>query len=300
MHHILQLNEKLGIEGEVEFRIGDHGALVAEVSNQRGSGSVAVQGAQVLTWSPTGQEPVIWLSDHASFKPGKSLRGGAPVCWPWFGPHKVDPDKPAHGFARNLDWEITETARVPEGTRILMRLVPGEEQQTLWPFQAQLTLEITMGERLRLELATENRGSSSFELTQAVHTYFHVGDIDAVRVEGLEGCDYIDKVGEEAVRRQEGPIHIDREVDRIYLGCPGDAVIVDPSLGRRIRVYKSGSGSYVVWNPWIEKSAALGDMGEEGYRQTICVETTNAATDVVSVAPGESYRLLTEYAVETL
>lgn len=300
MHHVLQLNERLGIEGEVEFRIGDHGALVAEVSNQRGSGSVAVQGAQVLTWSPTGREPVIWLSDHASFKPGKSLRGGAPVCWPWFGPHKVDPGKPAHGFARNLDWEITETARVPEGTRILMRLVPGEEQQTLWPFQAQLTLEITMGERLRLALATENRGSDSFELTQAVHTYFHVGDIDAVRVEGLEGCDYIDKVGEEAIRRQEGPIRIDREVDRIYLGCPGDAVIVDPSLKRRIRVSKRGSGSYVVWNPWIEKSASLGDMGKEGYRKTICVETTNAAADVVSVAPGESYRLLTEYAVQTM
>lgn len=121
----------------------------------------------------------------------------------------------------------------------------------MWPFEVAPTLAIDMGARLRLELITENRGKETFELTQAIHTYFHVGDIDSVRVEGLEGCDYIDTVGAEGIRRQEGPIAIDREVDRIYLGCPGDAIIVDRLLGRRIRVSKKGSSSYVVWNPWI-------------------------------------------------
>ncbi len=300
MYNAVQLNERLGFQDELVFRIADHGALIADVSNPEGRGSVALQGAQVLTWAPTGGEPVIWLSRDASFKTGKSLRGGAPVCWPWFGPHEEDPSKPAHGFARDLDWEVAETATVSGSTRILMRLVPGEKQRAMWPFEAVLTLAIDMGARLRLELTTQNRGTETFELTQAIHTYFHVGDIDSVRVGGLEGCDYIDKVGAERIRRQEGPIAIDREVDRIYLGCPGDAVIVDRSLGRRIRVSKKGSSSYVVWNPWIGKSATLGDMGVDGYRKMICVETTNAATDLVLLEPGETYRLATEYSVETL
>lgn len=293
-----QLSERLGIGNELVFRVGDHGALVAEVSNKQGSGSIAIQGAQVLEWKPRGQEPVVWLSAAARFTAGKSLRGGAPVCWPWFGPHPDDPKKPSHGFARNLDWEVLETESVPDGTRILMRLVPGEALRTVWPFAAELTLAVTMGTRLRLVLATTNRGQEAFEMTQAIHTYFYVGEVGGVRIEGLEGCDYIDTVGDEAVRRQTGPIYIDREVDRIYLRCPGDAVIVDEALRRRIRISKQGSESYVVWNPWIDKSAALGDMGTDGYRRMVCVETTNARNDRVAVAPRDTFRLVTEYAVE--
>ena len=300
MLEVASLNERLGIAGEVEFRIGDHGALVADISNAQGSGSVAIQGAQVLSWAPTGHEPVVWLSDDARFKAGKSLRGGAPICWPWFGARQDDPNKPAHGFARNLDWEPIETSRVPEGTRILLRLVPGKGQEAVWPHEAALTLAVIMGESLRLDLTTINRGKEPFELTQAIHTYFRVGEIDAVQVIGLEGREYIDTVGSHTVRRQDGPITIPHEVDRIYLDSPGDAIIVDQSLGRRIRVSKKGSGSYVVWNPWIEKSATLGDMGVDGYRSMVCVETTNAATDRVTVLPGDSYSLMTEYAVEPL
>lgn len=295
-----RLNERLGIESEVEFRIGNHGALVAYISNPKGNGNIAVQGAQVLSWTPTGHEPVVWLSDDARFKAGKSLRGGAPICWPWFGAHPDDPSKPAHGFARNLDWEPIETSRVPEGTRILLRLVPGKAQEDIWPHEAELTLAVIMGESLRLELTTTNRGKERFELTQAIHTYFRVGEIDAVQVIGLEGREYIDTVGSHTVRRQDGPISIPHEVDRIYLDCPGDAVIVDRSLGRRIRISKKGSRSYVVWNPWIEKSVSLGNMGVDGYRGMICVETTNAASDRIAVLPGDSYSLITEYAVETL
>ena len=298
MHNAGQLNERLGIQDELVFRIADHGALIADVSNPLGGGSVALQGAQVLSWAPTGQAPVVWLSDDAKFKAGKSLRGGAPVCWPWFGAHPDDSSKPAHGFARNLEWEPVETARVSGGTRILMRLVPGEAQWAMWPYAAELTLGIIMGKSLRLELTTNNVSKKQVELTQAIHTYFHVDEIDSVQVLGLEGHDYIDTVGTHAMRRQEGPISIGCEVDRIYLDCPGDAVIVDQSLRRRIRTSKKGSRSYVVWNPWSDKSAALGDMGLNGYRKMICVETTNAAANQVAVPPGGTFSLMTEYAVE--
>lgn len=295
------LNERFaGAGGGVEFTVGAHGALVAAVTNAQGSGTVAVQGAQILTWAPAGQAPVVWLSPAAGFKPGKSLRGGAPVCWPWFGAHATDASKPAHGFARNRDWEVLEVAPVAGGTRLVMRFIPGEAEAALWPHQAELTLTLTLGERLRADLTTRNTGDAPITITQALHTYFNVGDVSGVRVEGLEGCEYIDKTGSDARIRQEGPILIDREVNRIYLGCPGDVVIRDESLARRIRVSKTGSTSYVVWNPWAETGAAFGDMGEEGYRRMVCVETTNAASDSVTIAPGDTFTLTTEYAVESL
>jgi glucose-6-phosphate 1-epimerase len=300
MNDAVALNEQFSIPGELAFRVGDHGALVAEITNAGGSGSVAIQGAQILSWAPAGQTPVVWLSSAARFAPGKSLRGGAPVCWPWFGPHPEDPAKPAHGFARNLDWTVLETGSTDSATRLVMGLTPGETQRALWPHAAELTLTLTLGQRLRAELTTRNTGDAPVELTQALHTYFRVGDIAEARVHGLDGCEYIDKVGPEVRRRQEGPIAIAGEVNRIYLGCPGGVVIRDASLRREIRISKQGSASYVVWNPWAEQGAKFGDMGEDGYRHMLCVETTNAASDTVTVQPGDTCRLITEYAVEGL
>jgi glucose-6-phosphate 1-epimerase len=295
------LNQRFAIPGEVEFKVADHGALVAQVTNAKGSGAIACQGAQVLTWTPTGQAPVVWLSSDARFQPTKSLRGGIPVCWPWFGAHAQDPAKPAHGFARNLDWAVRETASTPEGTRIVFGFTPGEAQQALWPHNAELTLTVVLGDALRLVLTTRNTGAEPIVITQALHTYFRVGDIAAVHVTGLEGCDYIDKAisGDPRIR-QEGPIGIDREVNRIYLGCPGSVAILDEALGRRIVIDKSGSASYVVWNPWAETGAKFGDMGPDGYRQMLCVETTNAWDDTSTIAPGGTDELTSEYRVESL
>jgi glucose-6-phosphate 1-epimerase len=133
-----------------------------------------------------------------------------------------------------------------------------------------------------------------------LHTYFHVGDIGSVRVEGLDGCEYVDRAHGDAVHRQSGAVAIAEEVNRIYLGCPGDVVIADESLQRRIRVAKQGSSSYVVWNPWEATAATFGDMGDHGYRHMLCVETTNAWSDSIQVAAGGEFTLATEYSVEPL
>jgi len=300
MSDLAGLNERYGIDGELVFATGHHGAEVARIANAGGTAEIALQGAQVLTWAPAGQPAVVWLSPEARFAAGKSLRGGAPVCWPWFGPHPEDPAKPGHGFARNLDWQVLGAQRVAEGTRLVLGFVPGAAQQALWPYEAALELAVTVGERLSLALTTRNTGTVPLTITQALHTYFHVGDIAAARVEGLDGCEYIDKVDGGARRRQSGPVTIGGEVDRVYLGCPGEAVIVDEALQRRIRIGKSGSQSCVVWNPWAEKGAKFGDMGDDGYRRMLCVEATNAGDDVVTIASGRSFTLATEYSVESL
>jgi len=298
MSDLAGLNERYGIDGELLFALGHHGAEVARITNAGGTAEIALQGAQVLTWAPAGQPQVVWLSPEAKFVAGKSLRGGAPVCWPWFGPHPSDAQKPAHGFARNLDWQVVASERVPEGTRLVLGFLPGEAQSGLWPYRSELELAVTVGERLGLALTTRNSGNLPITITQALHTYFHVGDIAAARVEGLDGCEYIDKVDGGARRHQAGAVQIGGEVDRVYLGCPGEAVIVDDALRRRIRIGKSGSRSYVVWNPWAEKGAKFGDMGDDGYRQMLCVETTNAGDDAVTIEPGEVFTLATEYSAE--
>lgn len=296
----VSLDREFGIAGSVEFRTGDHDAVVADVRTGEATASIVLQGAQVLAWSPDGQAPVLWLSPAARFATGKPLRGGVPVCWPWFGDHPDDAAKPAHGFARNVDWEVVETARLDEAVRIVLRLIPQPAQREVWPHSAELTLTVTVGRRLRLDLTTRNTGAEPFTITQALHTYFHVGDIGATRVEGLDGKAYIDRIGDDARLVQNGPVTVTGELDRIYLDCPGTATVVDESTQRRIHITKQGSRSYVVWNPWVEKSARLGDMGDEGYRNMICVETCNAWDDVVDVAPGTDHLLSSEYSVEPL
>jgi len=270
------------------------------VETPQGTMEIARQGAQLLYWKPKGQAPVVWLSPQAQFKTGKSLRGGTPVCWPWFGPHPENSSLPGHGFARNNEWKMLETTRLRDALRISMIFVPTKEQQKDWPHQAELKLSITMGETLEMALTTHNTGTTPFTISQALHTYFHVGDIAKVNVEGLDGKEYIDKVGEETRRQQRGQVTIDSEVDRIYLNCPDDLVIVDEELKRRIRINRQGSNSAVVWNPWAEKGAAFGDMGKDGYRNMLCVETTNAAEDTVTLQPDEKFTQFSRYSVESI
>ncbi len=302
MYAVETLNAQFGIADHVTFGVGAHGAVSAVIQHADGEAEVALQGAQVLRWTPRGQAPVIWLSPAARFSAGKSLRGGVPVCWPWFGAHPEDASKPAHGFARNLPWQVVATARLADATQISLRLLPGAAQMPFWPYAAELSLQIEVGATLRLRLLTRNTGVQPFTLTQALHTYLQVGDIAQVTVEGLAGLDYIDRVpGRGDVRcQQQGAVTVAGEVDRIYLGAPGSVSVTDLGLQRRIQVSKQGSQSYVVWNPWIEKSAKFGDMGSEGYRQMLCVETTNAWDDTVTVQPGTEAVLATAYSVAAL
>ena len=293
------LNSRHALEGALRFTRADNGPTLAEIDNALGSASIALEGGQILTWAPKGQEAVVWLSPQAKYVPGKSLRGGVPVCWPWFGPHATESGFPAHGFARNKPWEVVSSEQLADGaTRLTLKLQQDAETAGWWPHHAELTLTVTVGAALRIELATRNLGDQPITLSEALHTYFHVSDIAGVSVSGLEGCAFLDKVDGGARKTQDGAVTIAGEVDRVYFGTTATTVIHDPGLKRRIRIAKSGSGSTVVWNPWAEKGAKFGDMGDDGYRRMLCVETANALDDVVTVAAGGSHVLMAEYAVE--
>lgn len=295
------LNTKFGIPGQVKFKHGPGGLAIVQVGNSHAAATIALQGAHVMTWAPRKAQPVIWLSRAAKFAPGKSIRGGVPVCWPWFGPHATEAKFPGHGFARTVMWEVVGAEGVRDGsTRIAFRIVQDDATRAQWPHASEALNIVTVGKTLEIELVTRNTGHAPFTLGDAFHTYFEVSDIRDCRIHGLGGCPYLDKVDGGKQKQQTGPVAIDSEVDRIYLDSTADILIDDPGFKRRIRVVKRGSRSSVVWNPWIEKAAKMGDFGPEGYLNMVCVESTNAADDVVQVPAGGEHRLWVRYGVEPL
>lgn len=296
MSDIDVLKGKFGIAGKLDFEMT--GELVtASVKTEFAAATVALQGAHVLTWQPKGQQPVIWVSKAAKYVPGKSVRGGVPVCWPWFGPHASNPQFPGHGFARTVPWVLVASKELPDGRiRLEFELVKSEATQAQWPHASTVRNIVTVGEELEVELVTTNTGMEAFELGQALHTYFVVGDIRQATVAGLEGCEYLDKVGG-GRKRQQGQVTFTQETDRIYLGTHGCCGILDPVLDRTILITSSGSRSTIVWNPWTDKAAKMGDFGDEGPWRMVCVETANAAEDVITLAPGATHSLAAQYRV---
>jgi D-hexose-6-phosphate mutarotase len=276
--------------------------IVARLGNAHADATIALQGAHLMTFKPKGGADVIWMSPAAKLAPGKSIRGGVPVCWPWFGAHASEAGFPAHGFARTVGWDVVECTQQPGGeTRIVFELPADKMPKAQWPHACRVQLRIVVGPKLVMDLVTDNTGDAAFTLGEALHTYFPISDVDNVVVTGLAGCAYRDKVTGMDLKQQTGDIGIPSEVDRVYLDTEATCDIVDRGANRRIRIAKSGSRSTVVWNPWIEKAAKMGDFGSDtGYRTMVCVESANAVTNVLEVVPGTSHTLSVIYSNEAL
>lgn len=295
------LNDDFGIPDYLEFKAGRDGLAVAEINNDHAVATLSLQGGHLMTFRPRDQDHVLWLSKFAPLDSSKPIRGGVPICWPWFGPHATDKDKPAHGFARNALWKVTETARTDQGsTQISLEILHTSEIHRLWPYLARLQLIVTVGIDLKIELITHNTGTEAFTIGEAFHTYFNVSDVSKVAIYGLKGCEYIDKVDNSRRKRQDGVVKIREETDRVYFDTSAECILEDPGLRRRIRLTKEGSLSTVIWNPWEEKAVKLGDCGHQGHLSMVCIETANALNNVVTVNPGEEHCLKTVMNVESL
>ena len=298
----ITLNSKLAIAGHVEFIQDPSGLIIARVNNKHAQADIALQGAHIMTFQPKGERPIIWLSPVAKLVPGKSIRGGVPICWPWFGAHGTESGFPGHGFARTVMWQMVASEALADGsTRLVFEVPHSSIPPAQWSHACRARLIVIVGKALSVELVTENTGQAAFEIGEALHTYFAISDVDDVSITGMEGCTYLDKVGPPQTRTQQGAIQIGAEVDRIYLDTEADCLIEDRGWNRRIRIAKRGSRSNIVWNPWIEKSAKMGDFGSDvGYRGMVCVESANAAKNVVMVAPGETHSLWVKYSAEKI
>lgn len=272
------------------------------ISTPLAEGEVYLHGAHVTSWVPAGHDPVIWMSKASRFAPTEPIRGGVPICFPWFGPGREPGMSPAHGFARLADWRLVGASDDDSVVTLTFRLghedVEGSAGAEKWTHPFEATYTVVMGGDLTLSLAVRNPGDEEYSYEEALHTYLHVQDVTAVTIEGLDGARYLDKApyGGPDLKTQSGPVTFTGETDRVYHSS-GAAVVVDPARARTITVSKESSADTVVWNPWTAKAAAMPDYDDAEWPTMVCVETANALDNAVVLAPGASHTMSATYAV---
>lgn len=253
-------------------RQGELTLLIIEHTEFRAAFSL--QGGQLIAWQPSHQPAVIWLSDQTEFTQGKAIRGGVPICWPWFGPA----GKPSHGFARTSQWQLEDCEESAQQVKVSMRLTASPETYKIWPHDFELSLvAILSAESCRITL----RITGNIETTAALHSYFHVGDSETVRVSGL-GENYIDKVKNNTLASQQGEQTYQGEVDRIFTHPAAESLLKDPQLRRALKIEHKGLSDVVTWNPGATLSHSMADMSDDGYKTMVCVETARISQPFVT------------------
>lgn len=280
-----------------------NGLQYLEIDNPLATAKIALQGGHVMHWQPKFEkQPVLWLSEHTRYVKGRSIRGGIPVCWPWFGAHPTDSTLCPHGFARVIPWKLIDADSTETGaTRIVLQMEETEEAKRQLSYAYVLTMVITIGKRLKIDLSTTNKAAHPFVIGEAFHTYLNVSDVENIRISGLQDCTFADKLREYQRYVEHHILKFNGEFDRVYLNHNSYCLVHDPIYNRVIRVAKSDSDTTVVWTPWEEKAHAMGDMGDrDEWRHMICVETANALENAVVISPNRTHTMSVEYSVETL
>jgi D-hexose-6-phosphate mutarotase len=312
MPTVAELNDQFQIPNVAEIITGSGSLPAVRVTIPEAQGTVYLHGAHVASWIPKDHDDVLWLSGKSIWQPDKPIRGGVPICFPWFGTGRDGKSNPPHGFARLRTWQLESIEQKDNAVAITLLTTSDAETKNAWPHDFVLRHRVTFGKQLVMSLEftnTQNRTRSvsegpqdqSLEFEEAQHTYFAVGDVRQVKVKGLTGVSYIDKVDNMKQKRETAPeITITAETDRPYFGTATPIVLEDPSKSRKITLTKEGSRSTVVWNPWIAKAKAMPDFGDDEWPQMICIETCNVGPDAVKVAPAETKIMSTYLRVEPL
>jgi glucose-6-phosphate 1-epimerase len=284
------------------FEPGQGGLTSLAILSKLGKARIYLQGAHVTDWTPAGEQPVLFMSKRSHFAPGKPIRGGVPVCFPWFAARTGHPESPAHGFVRNADWDVESVTQLDDDS-VVASFTIGDSEATRahWPHAFLLRHRVTIGKTLEMTLEVENRGDKEFTFEEALHTYFDVSAVQAVEITGLEGAEYIDKVAAQARKRHpREKLRFTEETDRVFPGTTSKCVLTDPGFRREIVVKKSGSDTTVVWNPWIAKAAAMPDFGDDEWPYMACIETANSGENAVTLAPGKSHSMTAEISVQSM
>jgi D-hexose-6-phosphate mutarotase len=282
-------NGNSGIPGRVTFLDGQNELPMIEVSTAWSSAEIYLLGAHVTSFKKKDEPPLLFMSQCSRFETGHPIRGGVPVIFPWFGMRE---GLGMHGFARLKAWEVKEFVPAPDGSvSVRFRLPDSPEASAFPPFTADYV--VTVSDQLALQLIlTNDSPDEELPLENCFHTYFEVGDVAAISITGLKGRKYLDKVANFAKKSETAEaIRIASEVDRIYLNTTDAVEILDPRLGRKIRVEKQGSLSTVVWNPWTAKAQQMPDFANDEYTRMICVESGNVASNSLKLRPGETATL---------
>ena len=295
-----ELATEFGIAGVLEFVSTQHGLVKAAISLDGVVGEIYLQGAQVTAWRLGDEPPILFTSPKSAFAPGRAIRGGIPIIFPWFGPNRHASSAPQHGFARTATWHLDGIET--EGNKSLtmtLSLTDANVDSTIWPEPFRAIYTVTFAQTLSLRLAVQNRARHPIVFEEALHTYFAISDISDIAISGLAGATYIDKT--DAARRKQTAelVTITAETDSVYLETPGQCAIEDRGWRRCVVIEKDGAASTVVWNPWAEKAAAMADLGDPVWRGMACVETGNIADNEVQLAQNGGHQMSTVIFVDT-
>jgi glucose-6-phosphate 1-epimerase len=283
--------EQHEISGRVAITTGNGGLRKINVTTDFSTAEIYLHGAHITGFQKNGEPPLLFMSDKSLFAPDKAIRGGVPICFPWFGSRE---GLPAHGFARVTAWGLLTTIALPDGSVSLRFQLP-ENAGGANPFGGRVEFILTVNDTLTMKLQVTNTMGEPLSFEECLHTYFPVGDINAVAVTGLKGAHYLDKTDNNARKLEsDHAIKIVSETDRVYLDTIRAVEIHDTKLRRVIRVEKTNSSSTVVWNPWIAKARAMADFGDEEFRRMVCVEAGNVGQNLITLAPGKTSTLRVE------
>lgn len=287
------LNKKFGITDKVQFVNGKGGLATVAINTPDASATICLYGAQLLSYAPTGQKDIIWMSEQSMYEQGKAIRGGIPLCFPWFGPHATDKTKPQHGFARLQYWEVVQTTDTGSDIIIELQLTQSEHSLQLWPHSFVARASFTIGKSLGVQLTVTNTGNEAFEYSNALHTYFNISNIDTISIEGLQDATYYDAFGTNLITQNSQLLYFNEETNRRYVNTTATCIIHDSGYHRKINVEKSGSRVTVVWNPAEATSKTMADMATTGYQTFVCVEPANAyeGIDIILLEAGQSHCL---------
>jgi len=270
-----------------------NGFKYIEIINIHAQAKIALQGAHVFEYKSKNKPALLWLSPQACFEESKAIRGGIPICFPWFGKHKKNDTFPQHGFARTILWELVLEEELEDAsTHIRLKLSDSEETLKVWAYRFEVYLDVVIGEKLILGLHITNNDTKAFEASTALHTYFDISHIDDVSIVGLGGCSYYDAMTQ-TMHVQNKILQINSEVDRVYQLKENSVRLNDAS--QEIDIEAKGSSSMVVWNPWKQKSMAMADMPDDGYLSMVCLETSNAREDTRIVHPTQTHSIEVVY-----
>lgn len=286
---LTQLNEHFGIPGVLAFHATPSGLIHADITTPHATATVYLQGAHLAAWQPKGQQPAIFLSRKSDFAPGKPIRGGVPIAFPWFAVRHDGNAGPSHGFARIQDWTLAFAALAGDDLHMTFTLGPTEISRNLGYDNFRLAYQLTIGRTLTMQLTVVNDAKVPLIFEEALHTYYAVADIHEVAIDGLEGVAYLDKNDNFQSKMQHGAIIITEPTDRVYLNTTSTCILHDTGGKRRVMVAKNGSHTTVVWNPWESGAQKLPDLDPTEWHEFIAIETVNAAVNAVTLAPGAKH-----------
>ena len=299
MINIEDLEDKFSIEGEVGFAELENDLAFITISNKYADADICLYGAHVTHFKPHRTMDILWMSPESNFQEGSPIRGGIPICFPWFGPHKTDSEKPMHGFARLMYWDVLEITTQKTGeTLVRLQLCSSEKTKVYWNQEFCAEITIIIGKKLSTTLKITNTSTEAFEYSAALHSYFNLSSLENISIEGLQNTKFHDQL-EQNDSIQESPVlEILKAETRHYYDTEATCTINDSIYRRRISVAKAGSKITTIWNPGEETCIAIDDMPDDAFYTFVCVEAVNAFNHTINLAPGEVHKTSTIIGIE--